>query len=147
MDDDDITARQREITDQIAALGPCLPGSITERTNQCGKPSCACHTDPNRRHGPYRLWTRKIAGKTITRALTTEQHATYRPWLDNARRLRELVTELEHLALLAIARAEDWPEPPAPQPDQRRKPRRQPKTPGQPPTQPGNQDHPTAHRP
>lgn len=130
---DDTTRRQREITTEIAALGHCLPGSITERTNQCGTPGCACHTDPTRRHGPYRLWTRKLAGKTITRTLTPEQSQTYQPWLENTRRLRELVTELEHLAAVAMARAEGWPDPPAPTPDQRRKPRKNRKTLGNPP--------------
>lgn len=132
MDNDDITTRQREILDQIAALGPCLPGSITERTNRCGKNNCACHTDPDRRHGPYRLWTRKLAGKTATRTLTADQDTSYRPWLDNTRRLRQLVTELEHLAAVAMARQEGWPDPPPPQPDQRRKPRQQPKPLGKP---------------
>jgi hypothetical protein len=134
MTDTDPTRRQREIITEIAALGPCLPGSITERTSRCGSPGCACHTDPNRRHGPYPLWTRKVAGKTITRTLSPNQYQTYRRWLDNARRLRELLTELEHLAVVAMARQEGWPEPPPPEPDQRRKPRRTRKPPGEPPT-------------
>ncbi|MGH9188311.1 MAG: DUF6788 family protein, partial [Acidimicrobiales bacterium] len=30
-------------------------------------------------HGPFRSWTRKIAGKTATRLLTEEQLASYQP--------------------------------------------------------------------
>jgi len=41
--------------------------------------------------------TRKVDGKTVTKLLTPEQLARYQPWLDNARRLRELVSELETL--------------------------------------------------
>ena len=41
-------------------------------------------------HGPYHQWTRKINGKTVTRILTDDQIADYKPWFDNQRRLREL---------------------------------------------------------
>ena len=38
--------RQRQIADEIAALGLCLPGSLVERTTRCGSPRCRCHTRP-----------------------------------------------------------------------------------------------------
>jgi hypothetical protein len=40
--------------------------------------------------------------------LTPEQVERYQPWLDNARRLRELITELEALTINAVERAEGW---------------------------------------
>ncbi len=43
-------------------------------------------------------------GKTATRILSDDQLADYGPWIDNHRRLRELVAELEALSL-AIAEA------------------------------------------
>jgi hypothetical protein len=49
-------------------------------------------------------WTRKAGGKTITRLVPGEQLDDYRQWLDNHRRLRALVAELEALTL-AIADA------------------------------------------
>jgi hypothetical protein len=58
-----------------------------------------------RLHGPYRQWTRKKDGKTATRILSDDQFRRLRPWFDNHRRLRELVTELETLSL-AIAEAD-----------------------------------------
>ena len=72
---------------------------------RCGHPGCRCHADPPRLHGPYHQWTRKKNGKTATRILTDDQLADYRPWFDNHRRLRELITELEELSL-AIAEAD-----------------------------------------
>ena len=45
--------RQRQIADEIAALGLCLPGSLVERTTRCGSPRCRCRTDPAYLHGPY----------------------------------------------------------------------------------------------
>ena len=65
---------------------------------RCGHPGCRCHADPPRLHGPYHQWTRKIAGKTVTRILTDDQLADYQPWFDNQRRLRALVAELETLS-------------------------------------------------
>lgn len=105
---------------EIATIGFCLPGSVVEQMNRCGNPRCSCRTDPSRRHGPYRLWTRKVAGKTVTKTLSDEQLERYRAWFDNERRLRELLAELEQLSIAAMAREEGWPEPEPPPPDRRR---------------------------
>ena len=40
--------------------------------------------------------------------LTPQQLDRYRDWLDNARRLRELTTELETLTIHAVEHAEGW---------------------------------------
>ena len=76
-----------------------LPGSVTVRHTRCGKPGCRCAADPPVLHGPYLSWTRKVAGKTVTHRLDADQLADYQPWLDNSRRLRELLGELERLTL------------------------------------------------
>lgn len=101
------TARQRAraqrrrdtLIAEIADLGWMLPGSLTERFTRCGNPTCRCRAEPPQLHGPYPTWTRKVDNKTVTRTLTAEQAERYRPWFDNARRLRELLTELETLSL------------------------------------------------
>src|SRR5713226_9072804 len=100
--------RQRHIMVEIAELGFCLPGSLVARTSRCGSPNCACHTDPDRLHGPYLSWTRKVNGKTVTRNLSAAQVERYRPWFDNAKRLRELIGELEALSAIVAAKAEGW---------------------------------------
>ncbi len=101
-------------------IGYCLPGSLVEQTRTCSTTGCRCHGEPPVLHGPYRLWTRKVAGKTVTRVLTAEQFERYRPWIDNAKRLHELVAELEQIAVVTMAAEEHWPEPAAPPPDRRR---------------------------
>lgn len=101
-------SRKRQIMAEIAKLDFCLPGSLVERTTRCGTPTCRCHTDPDRRHGPYPSWIRKVGTKTITRTLSPSQVERYRPWFDNARRLRELVHELEALSVQTIEHAEGW---------------------------------------
>jgi hypothetical protein len=44
-------------------------------------------------------WTRKAAGKTITRRLTQDQYQAYRPWFDASHTLHALLAELEALSL------------------------------------------------
>jgi hypothetical protein len=53
-------------------------------------------------HGPYLTWTRTVNGKTVTRKVTPDQQARYQTWFDNARKLRQLVTDLETLSLDAF---------------------------------------------
>ncbi len=83
------TARLAAQIAETAQAGFILPGTLTERMTRCGYPRCRCHADPPLLHGPYHQWTRKINGKTVTRILTDDQIADYKPWFDNQRRLRE----------------------------------------------------------
>jgi len=92
----------------IAATGMVLPGSITQRRTRCGRTGCGCHADPPRLHGPYWQWTRKVAAKTVCRWLGADQHDDYQPWIDNDRRLRELLTRLEALGAAALEADPRW---------------------------------------
>ena len=100
--------RQRQIADEIAGLGLCLPGSLVERMTRCGSPRCRCHNDPGQLHGPYPSWIRKVGTRTITRTLSPAQRERYRPLFDNTKRLRELVSELQTLSAEAVDQAEGW---------------------------------------
>lgn len=101
-------ARQRQITNEITKLGPCLPGSLVERTTRCGSPRCRCSTDPSQLHGPYPSWIRTVGAKTVTRTLSRSQAERYRPYFDNTKRLKELIKELEELSAHAVEEAEGW---------------------------------------
>lgn len=118
-------AAQRRIAGQIAELGFALPGSVVGRYTTCGTPSCHCRADPPALHGPYLTWTRKVAGRTVSRRLTADQLADYGPWFENARRLRALLAELQALSLGVIEtdprssvdrRGRAAPEPGSPRP-------------------------------
>lgn len=99
---------QQRIASQLGDIGFALPGSITERMMRCGKRACRCKADPPQLHGPYIQWTRTVNGKTVTKLLTPQQLARYQPWLDNARLLRDLATQLETLSIEAVFNAEGW---------------------------------------
>jgi len=92
----------------IAEIGFALPGTLTDRPMRCGHPSCRCHADPPALHGPYHQWTRKVAGKTVTRFLSDDQLADYSDWFDNQRRLRALLAELEALSLGIVEADPRW---------------------------------------
>jgi hypothetical protein len=89
--------------EQIAAelndLGAVLPGSLSERRLVCTHAGCHCHDDPPQLHGPYWYWTRKVAGKTVSKMLSSEQAEEYQVLIDNDRRLRSLVQQLERVGL------------------------------------------------
>ena len=73
----ELTRRRREIAKEMARTGFALPGTIVEQMRRCSTPGCRCHADPEHLHGPYLLWTGKVAGKTVTRILTEDQRARY----------------------------------------------------------------------
>lgn len=103
-------ARQRQaqarIARQLGEIGFALPGSLVWRSSACGTPTCRCHADPPALHGPYLSWTRAVAGKTVTRKITEDQQQIYQEWFDNARRLHQLVSDLQALSVKAFDQAE-----------------------------------------
>ena len=105
-------AKQRRLAAQLGEIGFALPGSLTVRAYRCGKQNCSCKKDPPRLHGPYAFWTRKVNNKTVTRMLNDEEVAEYQPLFDNARKIRDLVTELQELSLELIepARSSSTPQ-------------------------------------
>jgi hypothetical protein len=101
-------ATRARLAQAMADIDAVLPGSIVIRHTRCGKRRCACRADPPVLHGPYIQWTRTVNGKTVTRLLTEEQLTRYRPWFDNARRLKDLIAKLEIASLVAAEQAEGW---------------------------------------
>ena len=101
-------AEARRIARSFAELGFVLPGTMTERLARCGKSNCRCHAEPPALHGPYHQWTRKVSAKTVTRLMSDKQCADYEPWMENWRRLRSLVAELEALSLEIVDADPRW---------------------------------------
>jgi len=71
---------------------------------RCGNPTCRCEAAPPQLHGPYYVWTRKVAGKTVTAMLPPEQAALCQAWNRNMRKLDRIVRALQALGLRAAAR-------------------------------------------
>lgn len=51
-----------------------VQGGISETTRRCGTPTCACHRDPARRHGPHLYITWRTNGKACS-LYVPPQHA------------------------------------------------------------------------
>ena len=100
--------RLQELLNELSGLGFCLPGSLSTRKLRCGNPRCRCRADPPQLHGPYTYWTRKVDGRSVAQLLSAEQAERYRHWIENDRRLRRLVRELEALAVEVAQEAEGW---------------------------------------
>jgi hypothetical protein len=103
-----VRAEQARIATLLGEGGLCLPGSLVTRLGPCGKANCACHADPPRLHGPYLSWSRKVQARTVTRLLSPEQAEDYRPLMENDRRLRGLLHELEALSLSVVEADPRW---------------------------------------
>ena len=97
-----------KIAAELSKTGFLLQGSITDRWMRCGNASCSCQRDPGARHGPYRQWTVKKQGKTVTVYLDAEQAKTCRQWIQNNKRTQNLMSQM-HALTLRIAQLRDIP--------------------------------------
>ena len=96
-----LEARHRALLAGVADIGLVLRGSIARRLTRCGNPACRCHADPPMQHGPYYIWTRKVAGTTVTAQLKPEYAALCKDWNRNMRKLDRTVRQLQAIGLRA----------------------------------------------
>lgn len=94
--------RYRELKERLQDLGYAVAGTIAERYTMCGKATCRCHADPPQRHGPYYQYSRKVAGKTISRLVRAEHVDQYRQWIANRRALDEITTAIDEISQQAV---------------------------------------------
>jgi len=82
----------QRLKQQLTALGPMHPGSLSQQYNVCGKPDCRCK-DPRhpQKHGPYYQLSFSWRGKSTTRFVRPEQLRAMRQKVARYQRFRELV--------------------------------------------------------
>lgn len=97
--------RYERLKAKLRDLGYVCVGSITRQWLTCGKSSCACHHDRDRRHGPYTYWTRKVTGRTQTRLLDESLLRLYGQGIRNHRKLDALIEKMREVSLLAFQAA------------------------------------------
>jgi hypothetical protein len=95
--------RHRAMLTKLVDLGLVLRGSIASRLTRCGQPGCRCKAVPPVLHGPYYVWTRKVAAKTVTAQLAPDQAEYCLAWNQNMRELDRIVADLQDLGLQAAA--------------------------------------------
>jgi hypothetical protein len=99
------TAAQRflEMRPELQRLELFSKGTVLARRMKCGQPRCPCHTDPNKRHGPYWEWTYKAAAKTVNVRLSPAAGPLYKAASQQYRKLKSLLNRLEKLSRTALA--------------------------------------------
>ena len=91
-----LKARYRRLAARVAALGPVLQGTISERVikrEDAGRPA------KKKSYGPYYQWTRKKKGKTVTVNLSPSQAKVYQRAIDRHRELEVTLEQMRHLSL------------------------------------------------
>lgn len=79
---------------KLAAIGDFRPGSMGPRFRKCGKPGCHCAHDGEKGHGPIWSLTRKVEGKTVTKAIPVVAVDQTRQQLAEYQRFHKTVGEL-----------------------------------------------------
>ncbi len=95
--------RFRQARRELLELDYFVKGTVLKRMMKCGRPQCACHHDPSKRHGPYFEWTYKTNGKTVNVKLTAEAAPLYKAATRQQRKLKAIVARLERLSRTALA--------------------------------------------
>lgn len=94
-----------EIKEELQRLELFCKGTVLARKMKCGQPGCPCHTDPNKRHGPYWEWTYKAAAKTVNVRLSPAAGPLYKAASKQYHKLKLLLNRLEKLSRTALANA------------------------------------------
>jgi len=94
---------RRRLASQLGDIGFLWHGSVSRSLLTCGKAYCRCHTHPSARHGPYAYWTTKVGGKTVSRLLTPAEAELYEEWIENRRRIEQVVRALKALSVKAAS--------------------------------------------
>jgi hypothetical protein len=95
--------RFRQARRELLDLEYFVKGTVLKRMMKCGRPQCACHHDPSKRHGPYFEWTYKANGKTVNVKLTGKSAPLYKAATKHQRKLKTILTRLERLSRTALA--------------------------------------------
>lgn len=91
-----------ELKKRILNVGFVAEGSLIKRFLTCGNPSCRCHNNPDKRHGPYFQMTWKRNGKTVSKFISPELASMYKQWIDNKKNLQTILKEMYKTSEKAI---------------------------------------------
>jgi hypothetical protein len=95
--------RFRQALQELQQLDYFLKGTVLKRLMKCGRPQCACHRDPAKRHGPYFEWTYKVKGKTVNVKLSPQAAPLYQAATKQHRKLKTVLAKLERISKTALA--------------------------------------------
>jgi len=90
-------ARERivRIRRAIMRIELVCSGTLLERMKMCGRPGCACASNPAARHGPYFEWGYLREGRLRHRQVQPPQAAAVRQAIVNYREVKKLLRDWE----------------------------------------------------
>ena len=94
--------RFQELKRGLDQLEYFCKGTVLKRMTKCGKPYCACRSDPNKRHGPYFELTYKVDGKTVNLRLSPDAAPLYRAASTQFRKLKTTLQRLEKISQVVL---------------------------------------------
>ena len=103
--------RFAQLRQELQKLEYFCKGTVLVRRMKCGQPSCACHADPTKRHGPYWEWTYKAQTKTVNVRLSPAAGPLYKAASQQYRRLKALLKQLEKVSRTALVALTKQAEP------------------------------------
>jgi len=69
------------------------PGRLRETLMICGNKSCACRKNKKARHGPYRLWDRKVKGKLTSKMISEQHEQEIKEWIEQRKHVEKLLAD------------------------------------------------------
>ena len=85
---------------KLATSQPVLAASLVTIAKHCGRPGCHCQQGGPKHPGHY--LTCKIDGKTRTTYVPQDLLTDVQSWIDNHRRLKQLLQEIHRLTLALV---------------------------------------------
>jgi len=90
--------RRQELLEKLADLHEILRGTLIVRYRRCGRPNCHCARRGDPGHGPkYYLSVTTAPGKTVQVYVPKEQKEDVESWIDNFRRVREVLEDVSSI--------------------------------------------------
>ena len=97
--------RYTELQNQLSQVGYICNGTVMSTYRKCGKPNCYCMDNPQMKHGPYHIWTRKEKGKTVTRSLSKMQADYCNEYMQNFREMESIIEDMRGISVQIIEQA------------------------------------------
>jgi len=91
-----------ELQKQFVQICYVCNGSIMSLYRKCGKHNCGCTDNPQVRHGPYFIWTRKEKGKTVTHSLSKKQAERCLEYIKNFKKMASVIEEMKKITTQII---------------------------------------------
>ena len=100
MNQPQIEKRIERIKEELMALGPMRPGSLSRQYASCQKPGCACMDSINpKKHGPFYQLSFSHAGKSTTRFVRPGYVTKIKKELAAYKRFKKLTQDWVALAI------------------------------------------------